>query len=252
MSAASTALPPRPPRSQLGANLDADEPRLCAAPTRRATSPPGPASGGSSRRPARRSPATCKVYDSLGRPHDLTLSFLRTGAANSWQVEICGATRRGRPGSAPERPAGQRHVYLQWRRQPAAANVDADVSGGTSPRRSGSQWAAAGGADPAQSRSISAGRHVDGLSQFASPTNVAYVNQNGAEVGELNCCEHRRRGLCDRLLHERREPPALPPADRHVRQSGAPRSALGQCLCADRASGEFNLRDAGSTAAPAS
>ena len=27
---------------------------------------------------------------------------------------------------------------------------------------------------------------VDGLSQFASPTNVAFVNQNGAEVGELN------------------------------------------------------------------
>ncbi len=29
-----------------------------------------------------------QVYDSLGRAHDLTLSFLRTGAANNWAVEI--------------------------------------------------------------------------------------------------------------------------------------------------------------------
>ena len=32
-----------------------------------------------------------QVYDSLGRPHDLTLSFLRTGAANQWTVEVSAA-----------------------------------------------------------------------------------------------------------------------------------------------------------------
>ena len=50
------------------------------------------ASGGASRRAAARFTREVQVYDSLGRPHDLTMAFLRNGAANSWAVEVSGAT----------------------------------------------------------------------------------------------------------------------------------------------------------------
>ena len=103
-SAASTALPPPPPRSQLGANLDADQPPYAGA-----YAAGDLTAWNSSAVPAGVQPTFTRdvqVYDSLGRAHDLTLSFLRTGAANSWAVEICGAAGRRRSGHPPRRPAG--------------------------------------------------------------------------------------------------------------------------------------------------
>ena len=173
-----------------------------------------------------------QVYDSLGRPHDLTLAFLRTGAANSWAVEIGAAAARRRCRRPPERPAGLGHPHLRRRRHAADRGADAAcVSGapGTPVDDRTGRPPTVRRRAPSRSTSATIGG-VDGLSQFASPTNVAFVTQNGAEVGELNSVQHRRPGLRHRLLHQRRGAPALPAADRHLRQPGGARPALGQRL----------------------
>ena len=105
----------------------------------------------------------------------------------------------------------------------------------------------------ARSRSISATiGGVDGLSQFASPTSVAFVNQNGAEVGELSAVSIDDQGYViasftngeDRRLYR------LPIATFANPAALDPRS--GNVYAQTDASGEFNLRDRRRAAGPAS
>jgi flagellar hook protein FlgE len=108
------------------------------------------------------------------------------------------------------------------------------------------QWAAAGGADPSQiSFDFGTLGGVDGLSQFSSPNNVAFVTQNGAEVGELNTVSIDDQGYViasftngeDRRLYR------LPVATFASPPALDPRS--GNVFAQTDASGEFNLRVAG-------
>ena len=111
----------------------------------------------------------------------------------------------------------------------------------------GIEWAATGGASPSQI-AFDFGQigGTDGLSQFASPTSVAFVNQNGAEVGELNAISIDDQGFViasftngeDRRLYR------LPVATFANPAALDPRS--GNVYAQTDASGEFNLRTAGS------
>ena len=92
----------------------------------------------------------------------------------------------------------------------------------------------------ARSRSTSATiGGVDGVSQFASPTNVAFVNQNGAEVGELNAVSIDDQGyvIASFTNGEERRLYRLPVAT--FANPGGARSALGQCLRPDRRLGRI-------------
>ena len=75
---------------EVGANLDADQAAYAgvyAAGDLAAYQASGGASG-----VAPTFTRAVQVYDSLGRAHDVTLAFLRNGAANSWAVEIAADT----------------------------------------------------------------------------------------------------------------------------------------------------------------
>ena len=107
----------------------------------------------------------------------------------------------------------------------------------------GIQWAANGGASPSQvAFDFGQVGGTDGLSQFASPTSVAFVNQNGAEVGELNAISIDDQGFVsasftngeDRRLYR------LPVATFANPAALDPRS--GNVYAQTDASGEFNLR----------
>ena len=118
---------------------------------------------------------------------------------------------------------------------------------GTAGTPVGIQWAAAGGASPsAITFDFGEIGGTDGLSQFASPTSVAFVNQNGAEVGELSSISIDDQGYVsasftngeDRRLYR------LPVATFANPAALDPRS--GNVYAQTDASGEFNLRTAGS------
>ena len=108
------------------------------------------------------------------------------------------------------------------------------------------QWSAAGGAAPSViSFDFGAIGGVDGVSQFASPTNVAFVNQNGAEVGELNSVSIDDQGYVIAAFTngEERRLYKLPVATFANPAALDPRS--GNVYASTDASGEFNLREAG-------
>ncbi|MFO1048931.1 MAG: flagellar hook protein FlgE [Geminicoccaceae bacterium] len=186
-----------------------------------------------------------QVYDSLGRGHDLTLSFLRTGAANSWAVEV-GA-------DAGDVDAGV-HVNgllasgtLTFNGDGSLATVSlVPVVSGAANGPVDVQWAPADGAAPSSlAFDFGAPGGVDGVSQFASPTNVAFVNQNGAEVGELSAVSIDAEGYVTASFTngEERRLYRLPIATFANPAALDPRS--GNVFAQTDGSGEFNLREAG-------
>lgn len=186
-----------------------------------------------------------QVYDSLGRAHDLTLAFLHTGGADSWAVEVGGAVADLDAATHPNGLLASGTVTFAGDGTLQSAVLTPLVSGVPgSPVEA--QWAAASGADPSQlSFDFGTLGGVDGLSQFASPTSVAFVTQNGAEVGELNAVRIDEQGYViasftngqDRRLYQ------LPIAT-FANASGLD-ARSGNVYAQTDTSGEYNLRIAG-------
>jgi len=167
-------------RVAIGANLDADQPPFGGAynPGDMATNLAG--GGGVVPHFVR----SVEIYDSLGRSHDLTFAFLKDPAANRWNVEVV---------------ADPADVDLALHPNGLVASGQITFNGdgtlatnGLTPLRAGTRgavisWNAASGADPSDIV-IDLGKlgTTEGLTQFASPTSIAFVSQNGAGVGTLN------------------------------------------------------------------
>jgi flagellar hook protein FlgE len=186
-----------------------------------------------------------QVYDSLGRAHDLTLSFLRTGAANQWAVEVSAAVADIDPAAHPNGLLASGTLSFNGDGSLAAAALTPVVSGTTNTPVD-VQWAVADGADPsALTFDFGEVGSVEGVSQFASPTNIAFVNQNGAEVGELSAVSIDAEGyvIGSFTNGEERRLYRLPIATFANPAALDPRS--GNVFAQTDASGEFNLREAG-------
>ena len=186
-----------------------------------------------------------QVYDSLGRAHDVTLAFLRDGAANSWAVEVTADTAEVDTGVHPNGLLATGMVTFAGDGSLQGATLTPLVSGvpGTPVAI---DWAAASGADPSQiSFDFGTVGGVDGLSQFASPTSVAFVKQNGAEVGELSAVSLDDKGyvIASFTNGEERRLYQLPIATFANPAALDPRS--GNVYAQTDGSGEFNLRIAG-------
>jgi flagellar hook protein FlgE len=176
-----------------------------------------------------------QVYDSLGRPQTLTMGFLKT-AANTWQAEIYAAdptvvTAGGVPlASGTLTFNGDGSLATN-----AFDGVPIIID-----------WAAATGADDSTiTFDLGTIGETDGLTQFASPTNVVFVQQNGAEVGELNGVSINDEGyvVASFTNGQERKLYQLPLATFANPAGLAPRS--GNVFAQTDQSGEFNLRVAG-------
>jgi flagellar hook protein FlgE len=227
----------------IGANLDADAPAFAGAYV------PGDLNAWNGSAGAVGVPPTftrdVQVYDSLGRAHDLTLSFLRVGAANSWSVEVAALAGEVDAGAHPGGLLATGTLTFGGDGSLQSSALTPVVSGAPGTPVD-VLWAAAGGADPsAISFEFGDIGGVDGVSQFASPTNVAFVNQNGAEVGELNSVRIDEAGyvLAAFTNGEERRLYRLPVATFANPAALDPRS--GNVYASTDASGEFNLREAG-------
>ncbi|MCB2009083.1 MAG: flagellar hook protein FlgE [Geminicoccaceae bacterium] len=219
---------------EVGANLDADQVEYANVPpydvTLAAAGSVNMASGGVEPHFSRK----IQVWDSLGRPQNLTMGFLKT-APNVWEVEVYATD----PADviAPDGLVASGQVSFDGSGTPLANTVaPANIT-----------WSVASGADPSNiTFDFGTVGEVDGLTQFASPTNVAFVLQNGAEVGELNGVSINEDGYVVAAFTngEERRLYRLPIATFANPAALDPRS--GNVFSQTDASGEFNLRIAGS------
>ena len=176
-----------------------------------------------------------QVYDSLGRPQTLTMGYLKT-AANTWQSEIYAADPTVVTAGAVPLASGTVTFNGDGSLATNAFDGLAVVI----------DWAAATGAeDSTITFDLGAVDETNGLTQFASPTNVVFVQQNGAEVGELNGVSINDEGyvVASFTNGQERKLYQLPLATFANPAGLGPRS--GNVFAQTDQSGEFNLRVAG-------
>ncbi|MEK0083231.1 flagellar hook protein FlgE [Benzoatithermus flavus] len=225
---------------EVGANLDADEAPYAGAYAAGDMAAWQASGGASGVKPSFTRPV--QIYDSLGRAHDVTLAFLRTGAANSWAVELCADPAAVDATVHADGLLASGTVTFSGTGTLASADLTPVVSG-TAGTPVEIRWARPDGADPSRiTFDFGTIGGTDGLSQFASPTNVAFVRQNGAPVGELNGAAIDENGfvVASFTNGETRRLYQLPIAT-FANPSGLdPRS--GNVFGQTDVSGEFNLR----------
>ena len=177
---------------------------------------------------------TVQVWDSLGRPQSLTMGFLKSGP-NSWEVEIYATDPADVVAVNGLVSSGQ--ITFAGDGTPLTNTIpDAAIT-----------WSVASGSDPSNiSFDLGTAGEVDGLTQFASPSSIAFVLQNGAEVGELSSVSISDEGYVVAAFTngEERRLYQLPIATFANPAALDPRS--GNVFSQTDASGEYNLREAGS------
>lgn len=126
-----------------------------------------------------------QIYDSLGRAHQVTVAFLRTGAANTWSVEVMADPADVDVAQHPNGLLASGTITFGGDGSLAATNITPVISGvaGTPVEIA---WNAAQGADPS-SITLDLGTigTANGLSQYSDPTKISAVHQDGSAVGDL-------------------------------------------------------------------
>lgn len=221
---------------EIGANLNADQLAHAGPPAYAAGDMALAASGGAGVEPHFSRPV--QVYDSLGRPQSLTMGFLKTDA-NEWQVEIYATD--------PAAVDAVAHVNGLIATGTVTFNGNGSLASNTLDGVGNAiTWNAATGADASSiTFDFGAAGETSGLTQFSSPTTVAFVLQNGAEVGELNGVRIDEEGyvIAGFTNGEERRLYQLPLATFANPAGLDPRS--GNAFAQTENSGEFNLRTAG-------
>jgi len=187
-----------------------------------------------------------QVYDPLGGAHNLQLAFLKDAGANVWNVEIYADAAEVETGDHPDGLLASGTVTFNGDGTLAGTSITPNYPAATLGAPIGINWLDTDGQDDsAITLDLGTVDSADGLSQFASDYNVAFVQQNGAEVGELSGVSMDQEGYViatftngatQRIyklpLATFANPLALDPRTGNV---------FGQTA----ASGEFNLRDSG-------
>jgi flagellar hook protein FlgE len=134
------------------------------------------------------------VYDSLGAPHNLNTAFINTGT-NTWAVEIYAQPSTDVNETNPTLVNGQVATgtlsfngdgSLQSITPGLSGSIPIDWANGAVPSSIIVNWGTAG--------ALGTGK-TDGMSQFSSPYNVNFVNQNGSAVGQLTGVSISTTGL---------------------------------------------------------
>jgi flagellar hook protein FlgE len=183
-----------------------------------------------------------QIYDSLGRPRSVTAAFVRedptAGTPNTWHVELVGDPAEVDAGVHANGLLAAGEVVFDG--QGAVASIAAALE------NINVTWNAAGGAD-ASDIDVNWGEigTTTGLTQFSSPSDVGFVTQNGAEVGELNGVRIDEGGftIASFTNGEERKLYRLPVATFPNPSALDPRS--GNVYSQTDVAGEYNLRFAG-------
>ncbi len=186
---------------------------------------------------------SARVFDAQGTGHDVQLAFLKV-AANTWAVEVYASPATDVTISSPLVNGQLATGIVTFNGDATLNSVSSGISGAvsvawTSGASSSSitfDWGTAGALDTGKS---------DGLSQFDGSYNVAFVNQNGSEVGQLNGVTIDENGFviasfsngATKRLYK------LPVAT--FADVSSLKAENGNVYSQSDKSGEFNLREAG-------
>jgi flagellar hook protein FlgE len=186
------------------------------------------------------------VYDSLGTSHEMTIAYLKT-ASNTWATEMYAAI----PGEVTAGATALSSGNLIFN---GDATLDADNAGSTAGTYSAltgdltgsgtATWTNGASASPL---TIDWGTNnlANGLTQFSSGYNVAFVNQNGASVGLLNGVRIDEEGFVVASFSNGQNQAVykLPLSTFADASSLDPKA--GNTYAETNRSGSFNLREAG-------
>ena len=184
-----------------------------------------------------------RVFDAQGTGHDFQLSFLKA-AANTWMVEIFASPAGDVTVTNPLNNGQVATGSITFNGDGSLSSISNSLTGakavtwtnGASPSNIAFDFGTAGVPGTGQ---------TDGLSQFDGGFNVAFVNQNGSEVGELNGISINEDGFVIAAFTngETQKVFKVPVATfTDVSRLGA---RNGNVFSQTETSGEFNLREAG-------
>ncbi|MEM9670836.1 MAG: flagellar hook protein FlgE [Pseudomonadota bacterium] len=187
-----------------------------------------------------------QIFDSIGRPHTITTSFLKDAATSTWQVELYADTAEVETATHPDGLLASGTVVFAGTGAPASFSITPLTPTATPGASVGIDWLDSDGAsDSLISFDFGTAGETNGLSQFAANFNVVYVNQNGADVGQLNGVSINDEGFVIASFSngEQKKLYQLPIANFANPLALNPRT--GNVYGETVASGTFNLRPAG-------
>lgn len=191
---------------------------------------------------------TIRVYDALGSGHDLQLGFIKVDQ-NEWRVELYALDETEVNSSLPDGQLAVGSIVfngdgsLRSVSDSLANNIEMVWTNGAIASSITIDWGTAG--QPFGTSGATSFGDTDGLSQFDSDYTVDYVNQNGSAVGELigvsidddgNVIASYSNGEATALYR-------LPIAD--FSNPNGLQAISGNVFAATNASGDVNLREAG-------
>ena len=187
-----------------------------------------------------------QVFDSLGRAHSITVGFLKNATTSSWNIEVYADAAEIETATHPNGLLAAGTVVFAGTGAPASISI-APLTPTTTPGQPmGIDWLDSDGAsDSLIELDFGTVGETNGLSQFAANFNVVFVNQNGADVGQLNGVSIDGEGFVIASFSngEQKKLYKLPIATFANPLALNPRS--GNVYNETVASGTFNLRESG-------
>ncbi len=229
---------------EIGANLDAGQAAYAGAYTAGDMADYAASGGTSGVQP--HMVRAVQVFDPLGGPHNITLAFLKDPAANTWNVEIYADPAEVEAADHPDGLLASGTVTFNGDGTLASTAITPTYPAAVPGAPVGINWLdSSGPADSSITFDLGTIGTADGLSQFTSDYNVAFVIQNGAEVGELNGVSFDEQGyvIASFTNGATQKLYKLPLATFANPLALDPRT--GNVYAQTAASGEFNLRNAG-------
>jgi flagellar hook protein FlgE len=187
-----------------------------------------------------------QVFDSLGAAHNVEIAFLKDAAANTWSVEIYADSAEVEVGDHPAGLLASGTITFNGDGTLASTAITPNYPAATLGAPIGVNWLdTSGPSDSSITLDLGTIDSASGLSQFASDYNVAFVIQNGAEVGDLNGVTIDDEGFVIATFTNgaTQKIYKLPLATFANPLALDPRT--GNVFVQTAASGEFNLRSAG-------
>ncbi|MGI9493604.1 MAG: flagellar hook protein FlgE [Geminicoccaceae bacterium] len=128
-----------------------------------------------------------QVFDSIGRPHNVTASFIKDPVTSTWNTEIYADLAEIEAGTHPNGLLASGQIVFNGDGSLGSTTITPLHPAAVAGQPVGMDWLDADGAiDSLIEFDFGTIGETNGLSQFASSFNVVFVNQNGAEVGQLN------------------------------------------------------------------
>lgn len=129
-----------------------------------------------------------QIFDAIGKPHSVTVSFLKdAGATSTWNVEVYADASEVETGTHPDGLLAAGQISFAGNGSLATNTIAPLTPTTTAGAPVGVNWLDTDGSDDSLlDFDFGTPGVTSGLSQFASNYNVVYVTQNGAEVGQLN------------------------------------------------------------------